>query len=116
MPALASFHERHALALDRARENHRGPAPRPARVVERVENRRHIVAVDHDGVPAERTPPSFELLHVVRPHRRPALTECVDVGHAAQVVEAQRGRRVRRFPDRSFRRLAVTEQHVRAVL
>ena len=115
MPAVAPFDERHALALDGARQNHRRAAARPARRVERIENRRHVVAIDDDGVPAERAPAVLELRHVVRPHRRPALTERVDVGHTAQIVETGRRGGVGRFPDRSFRRLTVAEQHVGAI-
>ena len=45
-----------------------------------------------DRVPAERAPAARELLEVVLPHRRAALAEAVDVGDAAQVVEAVEAR------------------------
>ena len=69
-----------------------------------------------DGVPAERAPAASELLEVVLPHRRPALAERVDVGDPAQIVEPVDGGDVRRLPDRSFRRLAIAEQTVGAVV
>ena len=65
--------------------------------------RADVVTVDDDGVPAERAPAARELLHVVLPHRRPALAERVDVGDAAQVVELVDGARRRPPPTPSLR-------------
>ena len=112
MPAILSFDEGHTFAFDGPRQNHCGLARRPPRALERVENRRHLVTVDDDRMPAECAPAAFELLHIVRPHCRPALTQGVDIGDPAQIVEAGGGRRVRRFPDRAFRGFAVAEQHI----
>jgi hypothetical protein len=74
------------------------------------------VAVDDDGVPAEGVPAALELRHVVIPHRRPALAEAVDVGDAAEAVEAIHRADIGRLPDRPFGRFAVAEQHVGAVV
>ena len=74
------------------------------------------MAIDDDGVPSEGAPAPRELVHVVLPHRRPALAEPVDVGDAAQVVELVDCGDVGRFPHRSFGRLAVAKQHVGAVV
>ena len=115
VPAVLPLDKRDALALDGAGEDHRRLSLDLARLVERVENRRQVVAVDDDRVPAERAPAALELLHVMLPHRRPALAEPVDVGEAAEAVEPVHRRDVGRFPHRPFRRLAVAEQHVRAV-
>ena len=50
------------------------------------------------------------------PLRRAALAEAVDVGDRAEIVELMVRGDFRRFPDGSFRALAVAEQHVRAVV
>ncbi len=55
-------------------------------------------------------------LHLMVELRRLALAEAVDVDHAAQVVELVVERDVGRFPDRSFRHLAVAEDDVGAVV
>src|SRR3989442_14534966 len=112
----SAFCERDALAFDRLRKNHRRLTLGTPCLVERVENRRQLVAVDDDGVPAERAPPSGELLHVVIPHGRATLPQSVDVGDAPPVIEVVRGADVARLPHGAFGGLAVAEQHVRAVV
>ncbi len=74
------------------------------------------MAVDHDGVPAERAPAARQRLHVVAPHRRAALAEPVDIRDATERVETVHGSDVSRFPDRSFGRLAVAEHDVRPIV
>src|SRR5258706_199185 len=77
--------ECHTLALACPRQDHRGlPLGAPS-LGQRVENRRQVVPVDDDGVPAEGAPATGELLHVVLPHGGPALTERIHVRDAAQV-------------------------------
>src|SRR5262245_25375228 len=46
----------------------------------------------------------------------PALSEAVDVGHGAEIVEAIHRGDVRRFPDRAFRGFSVAEQAVGPVV
>jgi hypothetical protein len=116
MPADLAFDKRHAFPFDGPGQDHCRLPTGAAGLVERVENRRHIVAVDHDRVPAERTPPALELIHVVLPHGRAALPEAVDVRNSAEAVEAVGGADVGGFPDRSFGRLAVADQHIGAVV
>jgi len=53
-----------------------------------------------------------ERLHVVSPHRGAALSKGVDVGDAAQRIEAVHRSDVGRFPNRPFRRLAIAQHHV----
>src|SRR5262249_27845254 len=116
VPVLLAFGERDALALFRARQNHRRLAFRGACRFERVEDRGDVVAVDDDRAPTERLPAALELAHVVLPHRRLALTEPIDVRDGAQAVELVARPGVRRLPYPSFRRFAVAEQDVGAVV
>ena len=116
VPAVLALDERHALSFDCPRKDHRGLTLGAARLGVRVEDRVHVVAVDHDRVPAERAPAARVLLHIVLPHGRPALAERVDIGDPAQIVEPRRRAGVRRFPHRALGRLAVAEHHVGAVI
>ena len=116
MPAVLALDKRDALALDRLRQNHRRTALRPPGFSQRIENRREIVAVDDDGVPAEGAPAAGQRLHIVAPHRRAALAESVDIGDPAEAVEAVQRADVRRFPHGAFGGFAVAEHHVRAVI
>ena len=69
-----------------------------------------------DRVPAEARPAPLMRLHVVLELRRAALTERVDVDDRAERVElVERGHRGR-LPHRAFGGLAVTHQHVGAVV
>ena len=106
------FDERHAFALDRARQDHRrlalGASCASASASRICVD---VVAVDDDRVPAERLPAARELLHVVLATSsggsgRGALTSVM----RAQVVELVDRGDVGRFPDRAFRRFAVAEQ------
>ena len=106
----------HAFSLERLRDDHRRLAGGAARLGERIEHLAHVVAVDGDGVPAKRAPARDERVGVAPPLRRPALAEPVDVGDRAQIVEMMERADLRGFPDRSFRGLAVAQQHVRAVV
>ena len=88
----------------------------PPRLRERVEDLLHVVAVDHDGVPAEAGPATAVSLHVVAVLRRAALTEPVDVDDRAERVELVEVGHRRRFPHRPFRGFAIAHQHVGAVV
>jgi hypothetical protein len=116
VPAVLAFDKRDAFALDRFRQDHRRTAFGSLRLGERIEDRGHVVSVDDDRVPAERTPTGGQRLHVVPPHRRPALAERVDVGDAAQVVEAVARGGISRFPHRAFGGFAVAKQRVGAIV
>ena len=115
VPRVLVFDGRDAVALERSRQDHRRTPGDRARLGVGIEQRVDVVAVDDDGVPAERAPLRRVRLHVVLPHRRAALAEPIDVGDAHQVVERVERRRFGRFPDGSFGRFAVAEQHVGAV-
>jgi hypothetical protein len=103
VPVVLVLEQLDALALERARHNHRRPAGRLAGLLERGQHLRHVLAVDADHVPAERFPSRDERVRVVRELRRTALTEPVDVGNGAQVVELVERRHLRGFPDRTLR-------------
>src|SRR5262249_40052264 len=83
---------------------------------ERIEQRVDVMAIHDDGMPAKSTPAARELIHVVLPHRRAALAECIDVDHAAEVVQFVDRGEIGRLPDRSFSRFAITEKNVGAIV
>ena len=116
VPAVLALGNRDAFALEGAGQNHRRLPFRAARLLERIEDRREVVPIDDDRVPAEGTPASasasMSCCHMVGP----ALPEAVDVGDAAQRVETVVRRSVCRFPDRAFSRFAVAEQRIGAVV
>ena len=112
VPAVLPLDQGYALALDGAGENHRRPPAGPGGFLQRPQDCPDVVAVDDDGVPAEGAPPVPIGGHVVAPLRRAALTEPVDVGDGAQVVEPVAVRDLRRLPHRALRRLAVADQRV----
>ena len=116
VPVVLALGDGNALALHRPRHDHRRLALDGARLGERIEHLVQVVAVDGDGVPAERAPAAGELVEVVLPHRRAALTETVHVGDGAEVIEAVLRGHCRRFPDRAFSRFTVAEQAVGAVV
>ena len=116
VPRILVFDAGNAVALERARQDHRGtPGDRP-RLGVGVEQRVHVVPVDNDGVPPEGAPFGRVLLHVVLPHRRAALAQAIDVGDPHEVVDGVKRGRLRRFPDGAFSGFAIPEQHVRAVV
>ena len=116
VPAVLSLEEGNALPLQRARQNHRRASAGARRLVEGVDDLPHVVAVHDNRMPAERVPPRTVGVHVVAPLRRAALTEAVDVGDGAEVVERVPLCHLRRFPDRALCRLTVANEHIRAVV
>ena len=116
MPAVLVLDRCDAFALERASENHRRPSARRARGCKGVKQRLNVVPVDDDGVPAEAGPTPLELRHVVIELGRLTLPQAVDIDNGAEIVEVVVRREVRRFPDRAFRHLAVSEQRVRPVV
>jgi hypothetical protein len=83
-------------------------------VAEGLEERRDVVPVHHQRLPAERAPADGQRVHVVLEHGRAALAQPVDVDHGAQVVETVVGPQRGGLPHRTLGRLAVSQQHVGA--
>ena len=116
MPVRLAGEEADALALERARQDHGGLAGGAARLGQRPEDLRHVVAVDGDGVPAEGLPAPLERGQVVFELGAAALAERVDVGDADQVVEREVLPGGGSFPHRPLGAFAVAHEHVGAVV
>jgi hypothetical protein len=99
------------------RHDHRWPVVFRSGAVGTVD-RDDVVSVDRERVPSERLGPGDEDIRVPSVHRRPSLSQPVEVYHAGQVGDLAMRRRLHRLPDRSLGRLRVADQdpHARGAL
>ena len=111
VPALLVLDLPHALALDRAGDDHGRPPERFAGLAQGAVDLLQVVAVDLDRPAAERLDPGPISVQVPLELGRPALTQPVDVEDRGQVRELVVGGLVQAFPDRAFGQLGVAAQH-----
>ena len=104
-----------ALALLRPGDDHGRPARGPDGLLIRRVDRRHVVAVDLDRVPAERLRAALVGVQVPADHRLARLAEPVDVEDRGQVVEPVERGVLERLPHRPLGHLGVAAQHPDAV-
>ena len=115
VPAVLVLDGRHALALQRAREDRGRPAGQRLGVAVRLVDLLDVVAVDLDRVPAEGSRALGEHAGVTPDHRLAALPEAVDVDDRREVVECVVRRVLERLPHRSLGELGVSAEHPDAV-
>ncbi len=115
VPARLVLDRLDALALDRARDDHRRHALHRGGLAVGALDRADVVAVDLDRVPAERLRPVRVRVEVPAVHRLAALAELVHVDDRGQVVEPVEGGVLERLPHRALGHLAVAAEHPDAV-
>ena len=99
-----------AVALLRPRDDHRrAPAGGEGRGECRID-RRDVVPVDLDRLPAERLRPNAVRIEIPAVHRLAGLAEPVDVDDRGQVVERVEAGVLERLPDRALGHLGVAAQ------
>ncbi len=108
--ALGVLHGPHTLALAGAREHRGGSVALRGLGVGGVDLV-HVVAVDLDGVPAERGDPAGVGGGVPAVPGGPALAEAVHVHDRRQVAQPLVPRELERLPHRALGQFAVTAQH-----
>src|SRR5579871_1534936 len=106
---LAPFHERHAAAERRLRQDYVRPAMAGE---ERVAERRPRMAVDLRHGPPERVPPRGQMVEVEHVTRPSEGLLAIHVDHRGERVQAMVGGKHGRLPGRSFVALGVAHQAV----
>src|SRR3990172_1115367 len=108
MPANNSFHEFDPLALDGVGDNHgRLLVGYRRQLIQRIDNRSHIVPVYLYPVPAEGSPSVSVMLEAHRFAGHAGHQLVVLVNDADEIAQFIRARGIRRFPDFTFAGLAV---------
>ena len=111
VPAVLVLDRLDALALDRARHDHRRAACRLSRFLVGAIDLLDVVSVDLDRIPAE-GPRALDIdARVPADHGLPALAQPVHVDDGGQIVELVVRRMLVRLPHRSLRHLAVAAEH-----
>src|SRR5262245_2653700 len=114
VPLEVPFHEGYAFPLDRVRHDRARSAGGP------VPESRHeflrVVAVDLDGIPAERLPLFAEGFKARNPAAVAGCLELVEVDDRHEVPEVVRGGPQRRLPHRALVALSVGEDDVHVEL
>ena len=111
---LPGLQQRHAAADAGVADQHRGRAAVLAQRVERGDERGDVVAVDAQGVPAERAPLVGDGLGAQHARGGAVGLQRVDVDDRGEVVQAVVGGLQRGLPGRALVELAVGEQVVDA--
>ena len=108
MPSLRPLDGAETPTLFRPRHDDRWPVGRRGGSAERGVDLLQVVSVDFERLPSERAGPLRVWAGLLPDHRRPALAQAVHVDHDDEVVQAEVGRVLERFPYRAFGHFAVT--------
>ena len=105
-----------ALPFDCSGDDRGGRSSDLGRVVERLENLRHVVSVDLEGLPSEGVELAADIAQVVAVARAPHRLDSVHVDDGGQIVQLERRSRGHRLPDLPLGKLSVPEDDPCAVV